>query len=196
MIVTVVTPAYEENPENQRCELYVAKAAHYYEDVNLDVFINHVFEFGPKVDASITDVLSWTKRDRAIAKCRWDGTAKAFDNGAEWVIQVDSDVMVPHDFFYHMINAWKNAEAKTCHIKGTDSDHCRHIGFPSQILLPDDIDTQPIAGEVIMLKKSLWERMNKDYMKDGRMNEDLEIAEKVRAAGAVYHLVDVICYSD
>jgi hypothetical protein len=191
----VVIPSYEDNPENLRIQRYLEVCTAYATGLDPTLDVVAYLTVGPKVEADIKDPVSWAKRDRAIAKCRWDGTERAFREGAEWVLQVDTDVIPPMDFFWHMLSAWKGAEAKTCHVVSTTTNLCRHLDDHMR-QLPDDVKTQAIAGEVIMLKRSLWDRMEHDYQPEGRANEDFEIAEKVRKAGALYHLVHVRCYSD
>lgn len=138
---------------------------------------------------------SWIKRDREIARCRWAGMREAFADECAWIIMVDTDVIVPPDFLFHMLLFDQTAEAKACHIRGTNGSPCRHVGWPSSQILPCATEWVPIAGEVIMLRRSLWDRMDKTVAA-WRPNEDFEIAEKVRNAGALYRVVGVTCYAD
>jgi hypothetical protein len=199
--IGVVIPAYEGNPENERCLRYLKTAA-FVEEAHSDNVIRFFVEMGPRVEVTTTptrpsgpEFEQWQKRDRTIAACRWGGCAKAFDWGADDVIMVDTDVMVPIDFFFAMLNSYKNAEAKTCNVVSTSDGKYRHVD-DHQNQLPLDATTCAAAGEIIMLRKSLWERMDKNWQREGRSNEDYEMAEKVRAAGATYYIVPLRCLAD
>lgn len=201
--VAIVIPTWTGNPETKRCRGYLAASASLVEmaEPGKYEFVYAVIE-GEKMEAAWgptpkeQDVPAFMRRDREIARCRWEGLHKAFDDeGADVVLMVDTDVVVPIDFFPMMLQYWPLAEAKTCHILGTNTVRCRHLDDHTR-QLPEDTLSQDIAGEVIYLTRSLWERMRKDWKKEGRMNEDFEIAEFVREAGAKYWLVPVRCWAD
>lgn len=190
----VVIPTYPDNIENSRIVNYTSAAISFLRRMDSEVECKVFMEQGERVPSDIADVNQWIKHDRAIAKCRWDGMHHAFEWGADEIIMIDTDCIFEPNFLFLMLHSWRDKEAKTCHVSSTETDLCRHLD-DHQRQLPDTTQVQDIAGEIIMIKRSLWERMNKDVAQS-RANEDFEIADKVRAAGAVYNLCRMRIWSD
>lgn len=196
--LAIVIPTYEGHPDIPRCLGYLRASAAFFEAAEPDtVEITYAVSGGVKFDEPfpVPGTPEWERRDRAIGESRWNGTTAAFDAGADEVIMVDTDVIVPIDFFTKMLRMFPGAEAKTCHIRATNGAPCRHLDDHMR-QLPDDVLKTDIAGEVIMLRRTLWERMDHNWQREGRLNEDFEMAEKVRAAGARYALVEARCLAD
>lgn len=196
MKLVVVVPSYEGNPEIVRVERHIKLAREFLKQLLPDLKFDYVLSLGEKVPADPHDVEKWILHDRAIAKCRWAGLHRAFDElNADWVLMLDTDLFFPPDFFWRMMMERQDARAKTCHIESILGEPCRHVDWPSCHKLPDTQRDVPIAGEVIMLHREVWEKMDK-VIAAHRANEDFEIAEKVRAAGYLYALTSVRILAD
>jgi hypothetical protein len=198
--IGIAIPTYPGNRETVRCLGYLALSESAIALAEPEVYEFKVFlnegEYMPRPAKHGTpEYIAWElARCQVIGALRWKGFEEAFAWGAEWVAAVDTDVMVPVDFWPRMLHVWPDAEAKTCDVIGTREGVGRKVDFHYRLLPPDALECD-FTGEVYMLRRSLYERMEKT-LDPTRPNEDVQMGEQVRKAGATYKIVRVLCMAD